>query len=370
MSLVPVPTTSLTWLTDLRLSDVLEELISLALVDRDARTNKLSIHRLVQAEYRYYSVSTLQFTFDDTSKLLYEAFPKQIHGRTFEPHFEVCALLIQHVYFVRDFVGLNPGPGITLQPSKEFCRLMCNGAYYLVEKGAAKELHAMISVTMDAFKHTNLMTEDPLAYAHLCNSAALEKEMSGEFAAAKTMLETARDIRCKELPVGHEDIWVIMNNFGNLSLSLEKYDDALHYHLICQDTIAKHVEKNVLMNTINLGRAYTYLGRYMDALKAFSNAKEMNGKSEPVFRYALMSHPKVEDRLTGYRGYYYWIGNLHLVSGDIDEASKLFSKGRERLRAAGESISADMAVCLYKLGVIALRTYYASRHEDQLDLAV
>lgn len=47
----------------------------------------------------------------------------------------------------------------------------------------------------------------------------------------------------------------------------------------------------------------------------------------------------------------------------------MYIKGQERLRTKGESISADMATCLYKLGVIALRGYYASKEDDSLNLA-
>jgi tetratricopeptide (TPR) repeat protein len=161
---------------------------------------------------------------------------------------------------------------------------MCNAAYYLVETGATKELAEMVDITTAAFQSTGLIEEDPLAYAHFCNSAALQREMSGDFGAAKELLERARDIRCRELPPGHEDIWVVINNMGNLNLSLGNPAEALKYHLICQETVAREVDVNVQINWCNLGRCYTALGRYSEAMNAFERAEGLVGDSEPRFR--------------------------------------------------------------------------------------
>lgn len=147
----------------------------------------------------------------------------------------------------------------------------------------SKEFEATIDVTMLAFTSTNLVHEDVLAYAHLCNSAALENEMNGNFTEAQRLLDLARQIRCRELPSGHEDNWVVMNNLGNLSLSRQKDGDALHFHLICKETVEPTVPRNLRMNWINLGRAYSSLGRFSDAMDAFQRAKDLC-ENEPSFR--------------------------------------------------------------------------------------
>ncbi|AEO66791.1 uncharacterized protein THITE_2128795 [Thermothielavioides terrestris NRRL 8126] len=341
-----------------RVSGVIEELLSLSLVQRDANTDNISVHRLVQSEFRYHLKTTLQQRFQDASQLVYHAFPKQVFGRTFRPHFQECATLIQHVYSLRDHAeqtatGTRSGQhGDGLRPSKDFCRLMCNAAYYLVETGTTKELARMVDITMAAFKSTGLSDEDLLSFAHFCNSAALEREMNGDFAAAKDLLERARDIRCRELPSGHEDIWVVMNNLGNLNLSLGNYSEALRYHLLCQESVAMEVKDNVQMNWNNLGRCYTGLGRYSEAMGAFEKAKLVNGSE------------------LGFRTYYYWVGNMYMAQGNLDAAKTMYTEGQERLRAVGEAISADMAVCLYKLGLIALRKYSGSRAKEELDQAI
>ena len=153
---------------------------------------------------------------------------------------------------------------------------MCNAAHYLVEVGSTKELASTVEAAMKAFHQTSLVTQDPLAYARLCSSAALERGMSGDFASAQTLLATARDIlRCElKLPPDHEDVWGVMNNLGNLHLSLENYPEALRHHLICKETVDHAVEGNVIMNYENLGRCYTGLGRYGDAMGYFDKVKE------------------------------------------------------------------------------------------------
>jgi hypothetical protein len=35
-----------------------------------------------------------------------------------------------------------------------------------------------------------------------------------------------------------------MNNLGNLNLSLQNYSEALRFHLVCKETVAKGVNRN------------------------------------------------------------------------------------------------------------------------------
>lgn len=73
-----------------------------------------------------------------------------------------------------------------------------------------------------------------------------------------------------------------MNNLGNINLSLQNYSEALRFHLVCKQTVAKAVKRNVAMNYHNLGRCYTGLGRYSDARECFDSARQLSGT--PSFR--------------------------------------------------------------------------------------
>lgn len=59
-----------------------------------------------------------------------------------------------------------------------------------------------------------------------------------------------------------------------------------------------------------------------------------------------------------------------MSNGNLAEAKDMFHKGHERLKADGLGLSADTATCLYKLAVVALREYFASKCEAALDAAV
>lgn len=72
--------------------------------------------------------------------------------------------------------------------------------------------------------------------------------MSGDFSAAKKLIERAMDIRGRELPVGQEYIRLVMNGLGNLNLCLGKYTEALRYPLTCKKTVNSEIEADVRMN--------------------------------------------------------------------------------------------------------------------------
>ena len=59
------------------LSEVLDTLLTSALVKRDRITRKLSLHRLVQAQFKYYiSPQDRQMAFDNVTQLLCGSFPR------------------------------------------------------------------------------------------------------------------------------------------------------------------------------------------------------------------------------------------------------------------------------------------------------
>ncbi|KAH6842385.1 hypothetical protein B0I37DRAFT_314984 [Chaetomium sp. MPI-CAGE-AT-0009] len=336
-----------------RVFDAVRELTSHGLVQKDSDTNTLSTHRLIQSEFRYYINERLQDSFLNSSKLLYESFPKQVHDRTFQPRFKECARLIPHVLGLAQQQQLqlllmsSATPG--LQASTAFCRLTCNAAYYQAEIGSTRgELAKTVEAAMQSFHSTGLTHEDPLAYARICNTAALEKEMSGDFRGAKSLLDIALKLRSDNLPPGHEDIWVVMNNLGNLNLSLQNYSEALRFHLLCKETVAKH---NATNNYQNLARCYKGLGRYHDAIECFNKARQLFGPN-PTSRYFIET------------------GNLFMSVGNFAEAKDMFRKGHEKLQAEDLGLSGNAATCLYKLAVVELREYHTSKREVSLDTAV
>lgn len=73
----------------------------MSLVDRDPVTNTVSVHRVIQLEFRKslddeYRRQALKLA----SKLLLEAFPKQVNGLSLRLEWPQCVMYIQHILSV------------------------------------------------------------------------------------------------------------------------------------------------------------------------------------------------------------------------------------------------------------------------------
>ncbi len=109
-------------------ADAVGTLLTLALVKRDKVTKDLSLHRLVQSQFRYnLPLVKLQKTFDDASQLLDVAFPRR-PKQSHQMHvvWSTCALYLQHVLSVMEIYN-EESP---LKPSQDFCQLLIKCARY------------------------------------------------------------------------------------------------------------------------------------------------------------------------------------------------------------------------------------------------
>lgn len=85
-------------LTIVSFEECLEILISMSLVDRDPVTDMVSVHRVVQLEYRKsLDDQCRRESLQLASKLLLEAFPKQVNGLSLRREWPQCVMYIQHV---------------------------------------------------------------------------------------------------------------------------------------------------------------------------------------------------------------------------------------------------------------------------------
>lgn len=115
-------------LNETSFSDAVETLLTLALVKRDRNTKALSLHRLVQSQFRYIlPVPRFQELFDDASQLLDVAFPRRPR-QSHQMHivWSTCALYLQHVLSIMEIYNHET----RLKPSKNFCQLLVKCARY------------------------------------------------------------------------------------------------------------------------------------------------------------------------------------------------------------------------------------------------
>lgn len=72
----------------------LSELVKSSLIKQDGRI--LSVHRVVQEAMNFHSMHDLQTSFDSAVQLVYEAFPKQVHGDPMFKDWAICQAYIPH----------------------------------------------------------------------------------------------------------------------------------------------------------------------------------------------------------------------------------------------------------------------------------
>lgn len=109
-------------------SDAIDPLVTLALIKRDRNAEALSIHRLVQVQYRYYlSLDGRQKAFEDAASLLDAAFPRwtSASGMLYDK-WSVCQKYVQHVNALSENYKLESGESESepLRPTLHFCQLL------------------------------------------------------------------------------------------------------------------------------------------------------------------------------------------------------------------------------------------------------
>ena len=84
----------------------LDQLVTYKLIKEEGR--ELWAHRVVQEAMNYHSAEDLQDSFDAAVALVYEAFPKQVHGDYLSGQWGRCETYVSHgVYLNFQFVNLN-----------------------------------------------------------------------------------------------------------------------------------------------------------------------------------------------------------------------------------------------------------------------
>lgn len=109
-----------------RLADVHESLISLGLIKRDRTTQEISLHRLVQTQFRYYMAEVQQQeTFALASTLLLAAFPTKPRGsHQMYNVWSICQRYLQHILFLMRHYEEASRKAEPLTPTKDFCTLL------------------------------------------------------------------------------------------------------------------------------------------------------------------------------------------------------------------------------------------------------
>jgi hypothetical protein len=104
---------------------VIEQLTETALVRQSEDGSKLSLHRLVQAEFLYHSlVAERQESFENTIHMLRRVFPHRGQARAVESDWPAGDIYWPHCLALIDRYRDSRGEPESLLPTIEFCTLL------------------------------------------------------------------------------------------------------------------------------------------------------------------------------------------------------------------------------------------------------
>lgn len=331
------------------LSEPMELLFRLSLMKKsveelssDSAMSMLSLHRLVQTEFGYYVDDTVrQEMFTNATKLLSNAFPKQVNGRPMRKVWPTCALYISHVIALAECY--NSSTGIT--PTSEFCWLISYAAWYLKEYGSVPQVRFLIDVGFKAYEEC--LEKDKLVHLHLSNSAGVLNLERGYFTEAWGYLKTCEKSILEIFGPDHEETSSIYNNLGLCSTSMGDNTGALRYlelaaKMMSEDTSATPEERseNVAAANIVLGRAHWILGDHVSAAACCQKAVEYYEVSEDDWYLSAHSH--------------YAFAGVHRTNLDLGKAKESYERCQKLMDDHSAHLHPFMPHIIYKLGCLEM----------------
>jgi tetratricopeptide (TPR) repeat protein len=278
------------FLIDIRFFEALETLISLALVKRNKQTRTLSLHRLVQTQFRYYlKLEDRQRAFENATLLVWAAFPSLPLGGQLYQYWEQCRLYLQHILALKDnYKRESVGPN-SLKPIREFCKLLSNCARFLIETANYEELVEVVEVATSAFAKLEPGQQEPALLAAISTQAGVSCGHRGDFANGERYLMQAHGSYTKQDPPEFFLLSWNQTNIGNALASLSRYQESLGWHLRAQvsrgraETGDSSGKRNAeAVGKQNLGRGFWLLGRYSEARDALDNAIKLSSENQAM----------------------------------------------------------------------------------------
>ncbi|KGO70255.1 Tetratricopeptide-like helical [Penicillium italicum] len=327
--------------------DVEEKLLELALIQKAPESGSISLHRLVQTEFEYHlSVEERRQSFINTSKLLFDVFPRSYTGQRVLDNWDTCQLYIPHVIRLNEHYLKQDKNLSKYQPCAEFVKLMAFGAWYLFELANYDQLMKVLRGGMQACRELfGKSVEQEEDYAFLCHISGTADNSKGNFDSAEFFLLKGLDIRRRLEPPNLINIATSLNNLGVLHNSKRQFFRARECLNECiqitkqripsqdRDIFLKMAEHNLARNALHSG----------DAALAKPLLEEQLDFYEKTKSWWMITHV------------HFILGNLYLAEGDLISSVGHFSKARTTLNDAKAGTQNTMAMILYKLGFLSLK---------------
>jgi len=326
------------------LRNAIEELLKKSLIKREGRI--LTVHRVVQEAMNYHSLQDLQASLDSAVALVYEAFPKQVHGFPLHKYWGMCQAYIPHgAHLSARFYDYTHPPTITpLTGSPQLVDLLANCAWYLYEISDYDVCLRVISTAQTATNDTN-----SLQYAHLCNTAASAYYELNQIADCRVNWEKALAIRESLLPDDDIERSDSYHNMGNLESASDNLDKAMEYF-----TRAVQVRRAKGDSAASqLALTYLCMGRVHYLRDEFQAASLLFAQSEALF-------VRTDGADTQF------MAHVHHAYGNVEYEQKRFSSAKQnfndclKIALAGTAIHPITAAAYYSLGCVEFKL----KHHD------
>jgi len=333
----------------------IEELVSLKLIKQEGR--ELLAHRVVQEAMNYHSSQELQDFFDSAVALVYEAFPKQIHGDYLSEHWGACDTYIPHgAHLSFQFSKLTRAGAEDpkLKGSTKFIELLSNCAWYLYEISDYDLCLRLVDTARLACDD-----KESLEYATLCNIAGGAYYELNQLHECRKNWEIFLQIQEAKLSAKHLELSVSYHNMGNLETATDNLDDAMDYF---ERAIAIRVDGGDTAASL-LAFSYLCMSRVHYLRGEYDTAQKIVAQSEFLF-----SHTSGADAL--------FMAHVHYMYGNIDFAQKRWESAKRSYEAslkiglAKTPIHPITAAAYYSLGCVEYERKNLDNAKAYLDKAM
>ncbi|KAI0096977.1 P-loop containing nucleoside triphosphate hydrolase protein [Nemania sp. FL0031] len=259
-----------------RFSTALRELTTLGLVKCDKDSSVLSVHRLIQAEFRcLLEPSRRQRVYDDAVTLLSCVVPKDDDesGQLYD-RWEGFNRYLQHALNLRDIFEEERKSQYPLKASKAFCNMMNSYQRYLYENCAFEECERTCALNRNAISTITTAEERIDLEATIMSHQAQVAEKLGNIEQALNICQQQINIRLNQSP---PNLILIAWSFCNLGIahsSANNFEKALEdfeqSHKRWDAHFSEKGERRQLASSIRVSEA-----RCMIGLERFNDAEEI-----------------------------------------------------------------------------------------------
>ena len=300
-----------------------------SLIQRNAASKLVSVHRLVQLETcRSWSKEIHQNRYELAASLLANAFPPQHSGQPMTSSWSSCATLVPHVITISQHFKTDD----FLKPSLDFVGLISRCGWYLYERGLHSKSMSLLEQAEEIFlRHY----QDSLLLANVYAGLACNCKNLNRNVPAEAYAQRAIEIRRHLLPEGHIQIANGLCDYGLIVNCLDKTDEAIRAH--SQAITIK--ESNQDCSQALLAQSYSCMGRVLTRVGQLKEANRLNETAVKIGSKRSYI-------------YLYHLGNVRLAQGELNDAVKLHAQAlRLRREVLGHDAHYTGLSC-HKLGVL------------------